>query len=343
VSQPGGGGFLPVEHPTIDDVTPRAGVSISTVSHTLNRPQRVHSATRQRVLEAIDDLGYVPKASAMAHARKAVGRVGVIAPFSSYESYTRRLKGILREAHGDATEIVVYDQESAASATSPLLSTLPVTHRIDGLVIMGLPLDTRLVDRLFSQGLPTVLVDSNHPDFDSIVVDDHAAGYLVGRHLADRGRRSLAYLSEAQRSDAYLSQGQLRRNGFRRAAADAGLDADQVRHVHTSNDIAGGYAGVQAMIDEGTMPDAIFAHQDALAAGVLLACRKHGLRVPEDVAVVGFDDGELAEALELTTVRQPLEESGQLGYRHLRDALTGQRGPARHVTIGVELMVRHTT
>jgi DNA-binding LacI/PurR family transcriptional regulator len=334
---------VPAEHATIYDVATRAGVSISTVSHTLNRPQRVHEATRQRVLNAIDELGYVPKATAMAHARRAVGRIGVIAPFSSYESYTRRLKGILQEAQGDATEIVVYDQESAASASSPLLSALPVTRRLDGLVIMGVPLDDRLAERLFVQGLPTVLVDSSRPELDSVTIDDHAAGYLVGKHLVDRGHRTFTYVSEAQRSDAYLSQGQLRRNGFRRAVTDAGFEPDQVRHVRTTNDIGGGRAAVEQMLANGPMPDAIFAHQDALAAGILLECRSRGMRVPEDVAVVGFDDGELAEALDLTTAHQPLEESGRLGFRHLREAITGRPGPARHVILRVELIVRGTT
>jgi DNA-binding LacI/PurR family transcriptional regulator len=333
---------VPAEHATIYDVASRAGVSIATVSHTLNRPQRVNAATRQRVLEAIDELGYVPKATAMAHARKAVGRVGVLAPFSSYESYSRRLKGILQESRGDATEIVLYDQESAASATSPLLSALPVTHRLDGLVIMGMPLDDRLADKLLAQGLPTVLVDSTRPELDSIVIDDHAAGYLVGTHLIDRGCGSFAYVSEAQRSDAYLSQGQLRRNGLRRAVTDAGIDPDQVRHVRTSNDIAGGRAAVETMVTEGRLPQAIFAHQDVLAAGVMLECKRQGVRVPDDVAVMGFDDGEIAEALDITTVRQPLEESGRLGFRQLREAMNGQRGLARHVTLGVELVVRAT-
>jgi DNA-binding LacI/PurR family transcriptional regulator len=334
---------VPVEHATIYDVASRAGVSISTVSHTLNRPHRVNAVTRQRVLEAIDELGYVPKAMAMAHARKAVGRVGVLAPFSSYESYTRRLKGILQEAQGDATEIVVYDQESAASATSPLLSALPVTRRLDGLVIMGLPLDDHLADRLLAQGLPTVLVDSVRPELDSITIDDHAGGYLVGTHLIERDRRTFAYVSEAQRSDAYLSQGQLRRNGLRRAATDAGIDPDQVRHVQTSNDIAGGRAAIAKMLAERRLPDAIFAHQDGLAAGVLLECQRRGVRVPDDLAVVGFDDGDLAEALDITTVRQPLEESGRLGFRHLREATAGRRGSARHVSLSVDLIVRATT
>lgn len=334
---------MPVEHATIYDVASRAGVSISTVSHTLNRPHRVNAATRQRVLEAIDELGYVPKAIAMAHARKAVGRVGVLAPFSSYESYTRRLKGILQEAQGETTEIVVYDQESAASTTSPLLSALPVSRRLDGLLIMGLPLDDHLAERLLAQGMPTVLVDSVRPELDSITIDDHDAGYRVGIHLIERGRRSFAYVSEAQRSDAYLSQGQLRRNGLRHAVTGAGIDPDQVRHVHTTNDITGGRAAVAKMLAERRLPDAIFAHQDVLAAGVLRECAHRGIRVPDDVAVVGFDDGDLAEALEITTVRQPLEESGRLGFRHLREAINGRRGSARRVALGVELIIRATT
>ncbi len=333
---------MTVEHATIYDVASRAGVSISTVSHTLNRPQRVNAVTRQRVLQAIDELGYVPKATAMAHARKAVGRVGVLAPFSSYESFSRRLKGILRETQGDATEIVIYDQESAASATSPLLSALPVNRRLDGLVIMGLPLDDRLAERLLTQGLPTVLVDSVRPELDSITIDDQAAGHLVGTHLVEAGRRSFAYVSEAQRSDAYLSQGQLRRSGLRRAVTDAGLNPDQVRHVQTSNDLAGGRAAVERLLAEHRLPDAFFAHQDVIAAGVLLECRRQGVRVPDDMAVVGFDDGELAEALDITTVRQPLEESGRLGFRHLREAMAGHVGSARHVTLGVELVKRGT-
>jgi DNA-binding LacI/PurR family transcriptional regulator len=332
-----------VEHATIYDVASRAGVSISTVSHTLNRPQRVNADTRRRVLQAIDELGYVPKATAMAHARKAVGRVGVLAPFTSYASYTRRLMGIIKEAEGDATEIVVYDQESAASATSPLLSSLPVTRRLDGLLIMGLPVDDVLAERLLAQNLPTVLIDSTRPELDSITIDDEAAGQLVGRHLVERGRRTFTYVSEAQRSQAYLSQGQLRRAGLRRAVTEAGLGSDSVRAVPTTSDFEGGREALRSMLADNNLPEGIFAHQDVLAAGLLMECRQQGVRVPEDVAIVGFDDGELAEALDITTARQPLEDSGRLGLRQLREAISGIHGAARHVTLGVDLVVRATT
>lgn len=333
------------EQVTIYDVAHRAGVSISTVSHTLNRPQRVNADTRRRVLAAIDELGYVPKATAVAHARKSVGRVGVLAPFTSYGSYTRRLMGILKEAtaEGDSTEVVVFDQESAASATSPLLSSLPVTQRLDGLLIMGLPIDDVLAERLITQRLPTVLVDSSRPELDSITIDDEAAGHLVGRHLIERGRRSFAYVSESQRSQAYLSPGQRRRAGLRRAIAEAGLDPDSVHWIHTTNDLAGGQDALRRILDLKHPPEAVFAHQDVLAAGLLTECRRRGVRVPDDLAIVGFDDSDLAEPLGITSVRQPLEESGRLGFRQLREAIGGDHVTPRNVTLGVQLIPRATT
>ena len=334
-----------VEQVTIYDVANRAGVSISTVSHTLNRPQRVNADTRRKVLAAIDELGYVPKAMAVAHARKAVGRVGVLAPFTSYGSYTRRLMGVLKEAEseGGATEVVVFDQESAASAMSPLLSSLPVTRRLDGLLIMGLPVDDLLAERLLAQRLPTVLVDSARPELDSITIDDEAAGHLVGRHLIERGRRSFAYVSEAQRSQAYLSPGQSRRAGLRRAVTEAGLDLDDVREIQTTNDFAGGQDALRRILAGGRTPEAIFAHQDVLAAGVLTECRRQGIRVPDDIAIVGFDDSDLSESHDITSVRQPLEESGRLGFRHLRETIAGIQVAPRNVTLGVRLIARTTT
>src|SRR4051812_33302144 len=113
---------------TIYDVAKRAGVSISTVSLALNSPSRVRAATLDRVLAAADELAFVPKADAVTRARKGIGRIGVLAPFSSYPSFARRLNGVFRAIKGSGSEIVVYDQESAASS---VLGSLPLTRRLD--------------------------------------------------------------------------------------------------------------------------------------------------------------------------------------------------------------------
>ncbi|HEX5113723.1 MAG TPA: LacI family DNA-binding transcriptional regulator [Pseudonocardiaceae bacterium] len=327
---------------TIYDVAARAGVSISTVSQTLNRPERVNVATRTKVLNAIEDLDYVPKATAVSNARRGVGRIGVLAPFTSYDSYRRRLMGVLAESDGAARDIVVYDHESAASNVSPLLRTLPVSGRLDGLIIMGLPVDDELAENQLGRGLPTVLVDSIRPEFSTVNVDDEEGGAIAGRHLVARGHTSFAFLQEPQQSFTFVSQGQRRNTGFRRALADAGL-ADGVRIVLTSNDIAGGRRSLEQILALTPRPTAVFAHHDVLAAGLLLECRRRGISVPADLAIVGFDDDSIAEAAGLTTIRQPFEESGRIGARLLSELIGGGSGPVQRIVLGLELVRRDTT
>lgn len=332
-----------VSNVTIYDVAAHAGVSISTVSQTLNRPARVTPRTRSRVLEAIERLGYVPKAAAVTHARRGVGRIGVLAPFTSYDSYRRRLMGVLAESEGTARDVIVYDHESAAANVSPLLQALPVTGRLDGLLIMGLPLDDDLAEHLINRRLPTVLVDTTRPEFSSVDISNEEGGELIGRHLVERGHRSFAFVKERQQSQAFVSQGQQRWAGFLRALAGAGLGEDDVVVVETSNDIAGGRQALYCVLGSQSRPTAIYAHHDVLAAGLLRECRSAGISVPGDIAIAGFDDLSIAEAAGLTTVRQPFEESGRIGARLLGDLLSGTAESVQHIVLGLELVARDTT
>jgi LacI family transcriptional regulator len=328
---------------TIYDVAAHAGVSISTVSQTINRPGRVNPRTRERVLKAIEDLEYIPKAQAVSHARRGVGRIGVLAPFTSYDSYRRRLMGILAESDGTSRDVVVYDHESAATSVSPLLRTLPVTGRLDGLIVMGLPLDDALADHLLGGGLPTVLVDSSRPEFNTVNVDDEEGGAIIARHLLERGHTSFAFVQEPQESDAFLSQGQRRNRGFSRVLTEAGVDPDAVHTVLTGNDLSVAREALHDVLALRPTPTAIFAHHDVLAAGLIVECRRLGVRVPEDLAVVGFDDGSVADAAALTTVRQPFEESGRIGVRLLAELIAGAAITVQHIVLGLELVVRDST
>lgn len=325
---------------TIYDVAARAGVSITTVSNVLNRPARVGAETLQRVLTVIDELGFTPKATAVSQARKGVGRIGVLAPFTSYSSYRTRLVGVLMACEGQPIEVVVFDQQSAAEATSPLLSSLPTTGRLDGLLIMGLPLEDTMVERLTKRGLPAVLVDSFHRDLSIVDVDDEEGGHRVGEYLASRGYRRFAFVSEGQRSTAFLSQGQKRLRGFTRALLEAGCEDDAIRHLTTTKNVAGGSHAAEELLAAGPLPDAIFAHFDDIAAGLIGAFRAAGVRVPEDVAVVGYDDGDLAEAMGITTVRQPFVESGQVACALLLDYMAGNADSVQRTTLSTALVVR---
>ena len=329
--------------PTIYDVAARAGVSISTVSLALNRPGRVGAATRARVVQAIEELRYMPRTSAVLHARHGLARIGVVAPFTSYPSYGRRLNGVLEVLGHQDTDLTIYNEESAAASASPLQSALPLRGRFDGLIVMGLPLSEELADRLHDHGLPTVMVDSPRSDFTSITIDDELAGHTVGRHLLERGHTRIAFVAELQRSQEFVSQGQRRLAGLRRAVDGAGLPASAVRWITVDNDIDGGSDAAAQILERLRRPTAVFAHHDLLAAGVLREVRRRELQAPRDLAVVGFDDGDVAAALGLTTVRQPLEESGRVAARALAHHIENPTAPAQQITLPLELVVRESS
>ncbi|MFI5845053.1 LacI family DNA-binding transcriptional regulator [Catenuloplanes sp. NPDC051500] len=323
---------------TIYEVADRARVSISTVSNVMNKPDRVSPATRQRVLAAADELGFVPKIQAVSLARRGTGRIGVMAPFSSYGSYLRRLSGVLTAASELELDVMVFDHESAALASSPVLASMPIHGRLDGLIVMGLPIEDAIAERLRERSLPTVAVDADSELFSRVVIDDHAGGRLAASLLRDRGHRRIGYLLERQVSE-YESQAIKRLSGFREVIEAAG---GEVVVATSDNSVPDARRTAGPLLDAVDRPTAVMAHHDALAVGVLLAVRDRGLRTPEDVAVMGFDDGDMATAADLTTVRQPFEESGSAALGVLLGHMDGS--DLRSTTVlDVRLVERSTT
>lgn len=320
--------------PTIYDVAVKAGVSISTVSLAFNAPERVSEETLKRIMATVDELGYVPKTEAVIRARRGVGRIGVIAPFTSFpEPFALRLKGVLNGAAGHSHEVVVFDQASAA--TSKLMS-LPLTRRVDGLIIMSVPIDETIAQRLTDQEIPTVMVEIPHEGYTNVLIDHRGGGRMVAKHLLERGHERFAYIGHRQEHD-YPSQSLLQLEGFRSA-----LPAPpEVRNIPYSFDAA---------VDEGfdllkssERPTAVFAHDDLLASGILRAARELGIAVPGELAIVGFNNSDLAKALGLTTVEQPFEESGLVAIQLLFERLADPSARERDVSLRVSLVERETS
>jgi LacI family transcriptional regulator len=326
---------------TIYDVAETAGVSISTVSRVLNAPEQVQEDTRARVLAAIDQLNFVPRAEATARARKGTRRIGVLAPFFTYPSFVQRLRGVANALADSPYEMVIYNVESAVRRDGHL-AMLPVTRRIDGLIVMALPFDIKAAQRLLAHELEAVLIEFAHPQFSSVEIDDQSGGMLVACYLVERGHRRCAFIGDSDVPVYSLHTSDERLAGYRQGLIEAGLDLPEQYISRAPHGMEAARSQAHRLLDLPVPPTAIFSPSDTQAMGVLKAARERGLRVPEDLAVVGFDDVDFADYIGLTTIHQPLEESGRVAVDLLLARLADRTRPVQRVSLPLTLVRRNT-
>jgi LacI family transcriptional regulator len=332
-------------HATIYDVAEQAGVSIATVSRVLNAPDRVNEETRIRVITAIDNLGFVPKFDALARARKQVGRIGVLTPFFTADSFVDRLRGVVAALASLPYETVIYDVASTAQRDG-YLTNLPLTHQVDGLIVIDLPLSDTTVQRLLKHQLATVQIvplgQFASRTVNSIVHNDGAGGRMAADYLLARGHRCLGFVGDIDVPDFTVHTSDQKLDPFRQTLALAGiaLPNDYVGLAPFGMEHA--RQQTHRLLDLPTPPTAIFAGSDTQAIGVISAARERGLSVPGDLAVMGFDDIEIAEFLGLTTIRQQLKETGRLAVEILLGQLAEQGRPAQQIDMPFTLVQRAT-
>jgi DNA-binding LacI/PurR family transcriptional regulator len=327
---------------TIYDVARKAGVSIATVSRVINSPHQVNETTRQTVLAVIDQLGFVPKVEAMARARRRNQRIGVLAPFFTVPSFVERLRGVAGILNGSPYEMVVYNVDTPAHCRH-YLESLPMAQRIDGLIVMSLRIHDRVAERLKQLALPTVLIETVHPTLSGVEIDNEAGGRLAADYLLGQGHRRLGFVGGDSEIPGYtLHTSELRLAGYRRALHEASITLPEayVRSTQNSMDYARQEAHI--LFDLPAPPTAIFAASDTLAMGVLKAARERGLRTPDDVAVLGFDDLEIADFIGLTTIGQSLIESGRIAVELLLARMAEPARPVQHVRLDLRIIPRET-
>ena len=179
---------------TIYDVASRAGVSISTVSRALNEPHRVQGATLQRIQHAIDDLGFVPKAEATARARRLHRQIGILAPFvTHYPSFTQRMRGIAAALLDTGYELVVYNADTPEHVRG-YLHSVPVSRRLDGLILISLVVDDATVERMSTYSFPAVMIEATHPSMPGVDIDNVGGGRLAAEYLVSRGHRRIGFV-----------------------------------------------------------------------------------------------------------------------------------------------------
>lgn len=327
---------------TIGDVARRAGVGVGTVSRVLNDRPKVGAETRARVLAAIAELDYVPSETARTLSWGRSKTVAVVSVHLVIPSVIERIRGIEQALTVAGLDLMIRNVETV-DRRDEVVRQMARTDRVDGAVFISIAPRNDELAQIRRSGLPIVLIDANHRSVPRVVCDDVAGGRIAAGHLLDLGHTRIGFVGDPPRSDLGVPSSQLRLQGARETLAERGLDIPPDRVVHGEHSRAGGQRSALKILSGPKPPTAIITANDTLAFGVLAAARELGLDVPRDLSVVGYDDVEAADLVRLTTVHQPLQESGTEAVRRLLALLDGtDKGPLRSL-LPVHLVVRETT
>jgi LacI family transcriptional regulator len=328
---------------TLAAVAAHARVGIGTVSRVLNDSPNVSPEMRERVRRSMSEVGYSPARKKRADLRRRPGFVGVLVTYFDEPSAFQRLRGIVARLQPHGYEVVLYNVAAPGQVPSRLLE-LP-HHPLDGLIVMSLPLTDAVGEQLAAAPYPTVLLDTTAAGLPSVNIDDRLGGAMATQHLIDLGHTRIGFIGEPPNNAFGFVASVRREEGYRRVLRQSGIkpSTDLVRYgAHLRS------AAKQLTLDLLALehpPTGIVATSDVQAIGVMEAATSMGLRIPDDLSVVGYDDIELATLMGLTTVRQPLERSGSRAADLVLEAVNSN-SPAQaqlDEELDIELVVRSTT
>lgn len=324
---------------SLKDVAVHAGVSVSTASLALREDPAVKELTRQRIRRVADELGYRPNGIARDLKVKKTDMIAVLLHDLGGPFYSELLRGVQDRSHQRGfTAIVACSAKGKSSAMTRLLRE----NRVAGAIVLDPVIDESEISSAASEDLPIVVLDRDiHAPHVYAVSADHEGGaYKATRHLLDNGYRRIGFLGGPE--DSFHSR--MRFDGYRRALVEAGVafDGDLVCYGLFTED--SGYDAGFRMFAKGRHPDAVFAANDEMAIGLLRSLEEQGLRVPGDVALVGFDDIRLTQYVSpaLTTVRQPMYQLGSDAVEQLFQIMSGH-AKVDSVTLSTELVIRHSS
>jgi LacI family transcriptional regulator len=329
--------------PTIKDVAQAAGVSTATVSHVLNGNYFVSPALRERVLEAVERLGYRPHATARGLRTRRTGFLGLLIPDAGDPLLPALIRGV-QDIAATAGYHIVLESADARHRSARATSVLTQPGILDGLILDPACAGPEHLEWLARQGIPLVFIGGRPENWDTdAVAPDEIAGVATAMyHLWALGHRRIGYLGSPRASPA----AGLRYEGYRQALAQHGLGWDERLVTEVAPSRYGGYRGAKALLAAPPRPTAFLAASDALAVGALLALREAGLRVPEDISLVSCSDGPIADLTQppLTTIAQPQYELGARAAQMLVERMEGKEtGPGRAIFLRPELVKRQST
>ncbi|MGB0852076.1 MAG: LacI family DNA-binding transcriptional regulator [Pikeienuella sp.] len=314
--------------PTLDDVARAAGVSTATVSRCLNFPDRVVDSTRQKVLRAIDDLGYTPNFGARVMASRRTFTIGAIVPTMENAIFARGLQAFQEECHQRGYTLLVASSAYRPEVEEEQIGQL-VARGADGLLLIGFDRHDRIYDFLNRRNVPAVVAwtFAENTPLPCVGFDNHASMQNLAQSVLDQGHRNVAVISAVTEGN---DRARARVEGVRAALRVRGVNLEPSHVIEVPYDVQNGAAAFDRLMALEPRPTAVICGNDVLAVGAVVRARELGLTVPVDVSITGFDDIEMARIVTpaLTTVRVPHSEMGRRAACELIDIVEGKSSGA---------------
>jgi len=328
---------------TIYDVAKRAGVAISTVSRVLNQSPYVSDNTKQRVEKAIKELDFYPQVNARKLARKEAQIITVAVPTFTTPFFNEVLKGVKDEIKNTDLDFIIYNTGSEnpeANFTGFIEKGIP-----DAVIIFSIEITETIHKRLKDLPIPVILVGSDHPSYDRIYWDNYKGGFIAGEHLVKQGFTKIGMI----RPHSTSSISDQRERGFRDALREYGVPMDEdylvsgITRKHAGFSEEAGSEAINILLSRKKLPQALFCSNDAQAIGAIHALHERGMRVPEDIAVMGYDNIKISKYLNLTTIDQKMYEVGKAAIKRLTARIKNIDLETSNTLIQPELVVRKST
>jgi LacI family transcriptional regulator len=324
------------------DVAEHAGVSVTTVSHVVNNTRTVNPDTRSRVEEAMRVMGYQPNVVARSLRRGKTHTIGIILPDSANPYFAEVVRGIEDTSFSQGYSVILCNSDNDLDKER-LYTNVLLEKQVDGIIFVAAGLSGKNIHHLKDRGIPLVLVDRRVPEVeaDYVLTDNQGGGRLATRHLIDLGHRAIACIAGPE--GIKLSSDRIA--GYRHALEEAGFAIQPDLIIEGDFQFQSGYIAAQSLFGKRKEPTAIFACNDLMAIGVYRFAHEKGLRIPEQLSIVGFDDIRLAAFTHppLTTIRQPKHTMGSTAAKLLLERMNQRDSAPRLEVLDTQLIKREST
>ncbi|PAB60067.1 LacI family DNA-binding transcriptional regulator [Anaeromicrobium sediminis] len=302
----------------IKDVAKKAGVSVATISRVLNHPDTVSPTTKEHVLAIMKELNYTPNWFARGLNLNKTNVIALLIPNILNPIYTQIAKGVEDIAHQKGYNILLCNTEENESKEREYIEML-LKRKVDGLILTASLLNKKDINKIKKRETPLVMIGKNKSSAkENMVFTDYIVGaYEATKHLVETGYRKIAYISGVKHQIENIEK----QIGYEKALKEFCLPVEKKYIIEGNNSIEGGYLAAKKLIQSKEIPEAIFAANDLMAVGAMDAIKTMGLRIPQDIAIVGFDNIDMSALVEpkLTTISQPVYKMGLIAARLLFD------------------------